>query len=593
MWYYAYKIMYPTWSSNITYAYQKQPLLDWKYLSLKLQKQKSFIKSNKFQLESILSKQKSTSIPPNYQIQEPFVSDIDPITNTGMIAVSKYCKYTRHKILFYHYPSYELIRKFELQFQISDVFEWSCQIIGIQTLEINKEKIRLFAVSLNQPRVMTDSDDEEDQPQRDELQSLWKVILIYRLHDDGSTTCLSHLETSSLFLGRGTFFFNTIGSGVEDTKKWLQITSPDTLEEYDSNHSVFMLAYGLSLTRFAGYSQVIQLDLRANETLLDPSKTVYAWDDEEDRFVISKKFVNKAPQQQSAILSPTTNATNGLYSSPESSSSSTSSLFTNQDNRTRFSAQVISTLYLGPRVSCMIHFQNPTQLNHLIITGNFHRNELSIYDWRFGLNVGVFPHSQQQGTAEPWGFESGWAIPPPPTTSEQDMILYGPRLIVVGDGQDKFEIKIWDISQLLRVKWDPFSQEEEDEHNSLTAEEENESESQAMVYLDWWNRKTRGLKQVALNGYLNKMDLLPYTIPQEALKKTHTLNAQVKYTAFINLQTWSYLLREDGHLSVMDIESGEILKIINMNGIAEDVNVVGDKEIIVTRKDELLRSLLP
>lgn len=517
--------MYPRWSFDINYVHLKQPLIDWKYFILKLYKQKSYLSSSQFQLEPILSP-KSKS----FKIQEPFISDIDPITNTGVIAISKYCKFTRHKILFYTYPTYQLIRKFEFKFQIDDTVDWSCQIIGMQTITIKNKKTRLFAISINQPSPIIDEEEEEEEEEDSELKTLWKVILIYKLDHDGTTTCLAHLETSSLFLGRGTWFFTDINE--KKTRDWLQIISPDTVNDYSAS-TVFLLAYGISMNTFAGYSQIIQFDLeQTNNDLLDPTKTVYRWDEEQDQFVVA------LPQEQ------TTN-----------------------------NAKVISTFYLGARVSCMIHFRYPHPLSNLICTGNFLRNELSIYDWRFGIKVGIFMHSQQT-SVQPWGFEAGWAITPP--LNPQDYLLYGPRLIVVGDYQDKFQIKIWDISHLLKVKWDPFD-------NSPVIQDERPT------HHPWWDRKTNQLKKVALD---TEQDL-PFTISHNAVKSVHLLDAQIKFTAYINLNTWLYLLHEDGHLSVMDIESGEILNTIYTGGIAENVNVIGESEIIVTRKERLLTSLLP
>lgn len=507
--------MYPRWSSDIHYAHLKQPFIDWKQHMLKLHKQRSYFSSG-FTLHPILAASKS------YRIQEPFISDIDRITNTGVIAVSKYCKFTRHKILFYHYPSYRLIRKFEFKFQIDDTFEWSCQIIGMQTVKVDHKDVRLFALSINQPAPFLDNDnDDEEEEQENELRTLWKVILVYRLHDDGSTTCLANLETTSLFLGRGTWFFTDIGS---KTKDWLQIISPDTVHDY-SPTTVFMLAYGISMNTFAGHSQIIQFDIQEENNLLDPAKTVFRWDEDQDRFVAM------AEQQ-------------GHHGN----------------------AKVISTFYLGARVSCMIHLAHP--LSHLICTGNFLRNELAIYDWRFGVKVGVFLYSQQTDV-QPWGFEAGWAITPP--INADDYSIYGPRLIVVGDSQDKFQIKIWDISQLLKVQWDPFDDTPRIEH------------SPARTHHPWWERKTGTLTKIALDPESD----LPYTISHEtAVKYVHLLDAQIKFTAYINLNTWLYLLHEDGHLSVMDIESGEILHTVYTGGVAEDVNIVG-QQVVITRKERL------
>ncbi|KAI9255342.1 hypothetical protein EDC94DRAFT_678332 [Helicostylum pulchrum] len=550
LWHYAFKNMYPRWSTKIPYAQLKQPVIDWKPYMLKLYKQRLQFQRG-IQLTPILSA-KSKS----YKIQEPIVSDIDPITNTGVLAVSKYCKFTRHKILFYSYPSYRLVRKFELKFQIDDLSEWSCQIIGMQTVHINKQKVRVFAVSINQPRPTTDSDEDDSDTDSsaaappDQTQVLWKVILVYRLHEDGSTTCLAHLESSSLFLGRGTWFFNDMNGDQEAIKNWLQMVSPDTLHTYDPSSSVFLLTYGLSMTRFAGYSQVMQFNLSPVHPSLDPTKTVYRWDEDLDRFIAAHE----------------------------------------QGQHQQQNAKIISTFYLGGRVSCMIHFRYPHTLNHLIVTGNFLRSELSIYDWRFGVKVGVFPHvyssdSSVDDTVQPWGFEFGWAIPPPLTTTIRDYTSYGPRLFVVGDCQDKFQIKVWDISQLLKVKWNPFVNKPPS--NKVDSISSNQQPSR--FFHDWWARGTNTLKDMVMELEEN----LPYNISLESICRVHLLDASIRYSAYINLNTWLYLLHEDGNLSIMDIESGNILSTVSTEGLAQDVNVVGEREVIVTRKDRLLQSLLP
>lgn len=525
LWYYAYKIMYPRWSFDVGYTHHKQPLVNWKEHMMRLYRQKCYLRTG-LRLQPLLAP--STS----YKIQEPFISDIDPITQTGVLAVSKYCRFTRHKILFYHYPSYRLLRKFELKFQIDDTMEWSCQIIGMQTLQIpGQGKVRLFALSLNQPLPILDSD-EEDEEENSGSRTLWKNILIYRLHVDGTTTCLANLKATDLFLGRGTWFFND----MHKRKDWLHIISPTTLQKI-STQTVFMLAYGISRNTFAGHSEIIQFDLSDNQSndRMDPTKTVHRWDDDSDAFLSTNAPCNQG---------------NGRHSNE---------------------AKVISTFYLGARVSCMIQLAAP--LSHLICTGNFLRNELAIYDWRFGIKVGVFMHPVGEHSAQPWGFEAGWAITPPlGKANEYDM--YGPRLIVVGDDGDKFQIKIWDISKLFKVTWNPFFDDDE-------KETENETRR---VHHPWWERKTDMLRKVALA----EESELPYTVSTDAVQCVHLLDAHIKFTAYINLNTWLYLLHEDGHLTVMDIESGEILNTIYTGGIADDVNLIGSSQVIVTRKERLL-----
>ncbi|KAI9363237.1 hypothetical protein BD770DRAFT_440447 [Pilaira anomala] len=157
------------------------------------------------------------------------------------------------------------------------------------------------------------------------------------------------------------------------------------------------------------------------------------------------------------------------------------------------------------------------------------------------------------------------------------MIQYGPRLLVVGDCQEKFQIKVWNITQLLRVTWDPFDD---------TIRYEDSEERSSRFYYGWWSIGTKQLKSTVMT----LEEDLPYNISLESILRTHLLDTAVNYIAYINLNTRLYLLHEDGHLSAMDIESGHILSTISTHGIAQDVNVVGDSEIIATR---LLQSLLP
>lgn len=548
LWYYAFKNMYPKWANNIEYTHYKQPSLDWKRFLLRIHKQRTYI-SSKFILESILSKNADSTPPPTYKIEQPIMADIDPVTNTGIVAVSKSGFPSRHKILFYSYPSYKLLRKLHLQFTVDPELAWSCQIVGMQTLQINNEKVRLLAISLNQPRETTAEDDSDEEGEEQQRQTFWNNIVIYRLYDDGSTTCLG--ITSAYLFGRGSWFFSEMN---EQQRQWLNIVSPD--KDYSSNTKAFLMIFGLGPHHFEGLVQVVSFDIKANDILSDPSQIVYEWD--------GVDFSVSSQNKMSALASADANG-----------------------NMT-FSTHMVTMSFLEARVSCMVHLGHINELNHLIFTGNYHGEDLSVYDWRFGIKVGVLSGRKEGRTnsAHYWGLESAFAVTPP---SVYDNTRYGPRLIAVGDCRDKFEIRVLDIAPLVKVKWNPL------DNTPVAVDDEHSTPLGAfMMYEAWWDRKTTTLNQLAIDVYNGDVEKLPYTISSDdTVKIVHSLEAQVKYVAYINLHTWLCLLREDGILSIMDIESGEILATVNAGGVAEDVNIIGENEIIVARKLKLKRSILP
>lgn len=528
LWYYLYKTIYPSWSRNINYSYKKQQLLDWKHFMLKLFKQKSYTASH-FRLYPYLDSKYS-------KIEEPLVSDIDPVTNTGVIAISKLNNNQQHSIAFFSYPSYALIR--ELTLHLSAYSHWSCQIVGIQTLQVDQQTIRVFAVAIGQPAWLNGEEEDEEE---EECMNVWKFLLIYRLFDNGDIACLANINMMDQhgFLGREVSFF-----GLEDwVEPWLQIVSPDNVTT--DPHIAYLLACGPSLPRYFGLGQIIQFDTRGSDnTIIDPSKTHLTWDEN------AREFKPEEQQQQ-------------------------------QPNKlSTFTSKLISTIRLGAEVSCMVHFRHLPQLNHLICTGNFDTNELSIYDWRFGVKVGVLTGSRDDNV-QPWGFETTWAIPL--NKKIDNLRVCGPRLIVVGDFEEKFEIKVWDISKLLQVEWQPFN-------NDITNFKQHVYDDDMPFRYKWWERGTQQLKYTCQQQ--NDRFKLPYTIDQQAILRVHVLDAQVKFTAYNILQTSLYLLNEEGKLIVMDIETGEIMSTVE-TGVSVDVNVLGDKQIIITKRYGLLRSTLP
>jgi hypothetical protein len=357
-----------------------------------------------------------------------------------------------------------------------------------------------------------------------------------------------------IFLGRDVFFFTQI----DDMQSWLDTLSTET--EKPHPFTVFMLAHGPILPRYAGCGHVFQFDARADLADQDPSKISFIWDSSTRQLVKKDKIT---PTNITMTYQP---------------------------------AQLISTVRLGIEVSCMIHLRRPTQLNHLICTGNFDTNELTLYDWRFGLRVGILPGTETNDTnnnttmEQPWGFEATFAVPPPLyVTSTADLRMYGPRLVVVGDCEDTFKIGIWDLSHLLQVQWQPFAA-----HHPLTPPVLSEQDELDMPFLyPWWHRGSNQLKWIAAHQRQRDKSALPYSITSDALLRTHVLEAQVKYSAYNVLNSLMYLLDEDGILKVMNIETGHLLAATDTGSNGVDVNVLGKGEIIITRKQGILRGLLP
>ncbi|KAG0177964.1 hypothetical protein DFQ29_004121 [Apophysomyces sp. BC1021] len=593
--------------------------------------------------------------PPPFRIQDPLVADIDRVTNQGIVATGKHRKgrpnyfgqvrRSEHKILFWQYPSWQLVREFDISFSPPEL---SCQITGIQTIRMSEtQKVRLFTLAVGQ-LLFPDNDDMDNEDRVD----VWHAVLIYRLFDNGDTQCVAHLNVGGWFLGREVFFFSDISWAesndgdlwVPDQKTsrlrdWMQVMSPQDAG-YDPVNTVFMLAVGPSFPRNAGFGQLIRFDIRGQPNLLDPSKTPVIWDPADNSF----KATGVVPE-------PAEYFTEDICP-----------------------AKVVSVVHLGKKVSCMIHFRYPPHLNHLICTGSYNKDELTIYDWRFGVKVGVLPWKTRTGPTScmyntssrvtsqdrfeewlqmtmdedhdmtdfdeeeaffgddddddddmsivrPWGLESTMVLPPCWSTStypcKEELARRGLRLIAVGDNRkDKLEIKVWDISYLLRVNWDLLT----DGDKGYVYNRRD-----WMKQFSWWNRGSQKLKQLAVqmlretdyvftrDNYhtsLPRIDL-PYSPPdgfQSMIlvhsfnkKSAHSSHMPVKYTAYNVLHTSLFLLTEEGKVTVMDIETGKVIGTINnvaasslcigpqrqVKGI--DVNVVGGS-VVVTSRQGILRS---
>jgi hypothetical protein len=465
-------------------------------------------------IDHYLSKQQNQApktVP--FCIQDPLVVDIDRITKTGVVATGKHRKNqvlnrSEHKILFWEYPNWKLKRTFELNLTPPNL---TCQIIGIQSLPLFGEKATFFSLAIGMALI------HEMDPQEDDIEDrvdIWKSIFIYRLFDNGSTQCVANIKVSEFFLGREIFLFsdtswNSSNQEEEqgnDLQDWLQIVSPKDAAVYDKRHTIFLLAIGPVYERITGCVQLSRFDLRAANDVLDPSLIPVVWDNS------TQLLVPLAPAYVKATNPPT---------------------------------EIITSIKLGTDVSCMIHFKYPPYLNHLICTGSYQDDELSVYDWRFGIKVGTLPwktvssagEQQQQQEAggnnngqdaavqtvdeendseeeedddnveafidvRPWGLESTLVLPPHWTNEQQyndDLSLRGFRLIAVGDNRsdnsrDKLEIKVWDISYLLQVKWNPFIS-----GGSITEEEDDGITVDLSHNFPWWPRRTKELTKLTFN----------------------------------------------------------------------------------------------
>ncbi|CAO3618999.1 unnamed protein product [Mucor fragilis] len=720
LWYSAFLSRYPVWGSRVEYAFNSKRLIDWKDFMIHLVKQQKATKNFSFEFvqeQLLVSRRKrrfeqdtmeededededeeeeEEQEQPPFWIQDPLVVDIDRIDKTGIVATGKHRKDTlsrtsQHKILFWEYPSWKLIRTFELNLTPSNI---TCQIIGIQSIRMptadgkGVQKVRFFTLAVG---IAFMNGLDQQQPHQEEFEDrvdIWKAIFVYRLFDDGSTQCVAHVRVEDLFLGREVFLFSDTswcqsndGDCSNETLQdastpaladWMKIVCPAAAAQATSSSAsrstVYMLAIGPIFERnITGCVQLAQFDIRGQRSILDPSITPVVWDTDLNQLVaISKKF--------HSYLGFGHPINHGRYSFESAT-------------------DMMTCIRLGTDVSCMIHFKYPPHLNHLICTGSYQDDELSVYDWRFGIKVGSLPwkttqdatvvrrttstvgahqaaaaaaadqmdhvvlpplhldrrldnealqeEEQQQGDGDddadtievpvdvrPWGLESTLVLPPYWMSSDgkkdahveysrQDLAQHGFRLIAVGDNRsdnqrDKLEIKVWDISYLLQVQWDPLiesrNEAEEDVSDSLLME--------LTQRFSWWPRRTKELSRLAIQMILEQqyqshllsqhdfsIDLthqhhhhlhpiqhtsytsnkrshpqhfiLPYSPPQglQSMLLSHTFDKDeqqqqqrpqpsedipVKYTAYNVLYTSLFLLTEDGKVTVMDIETGKI-----------------------------------
>ncbi|KAI8341708.1 hypothetical protein BC941DRAFT_172436 [Chlamydoabsidia padenii] len=376
--------------------------------------------------------------PAPFRIQDPLVVDINRMTRTGMVATGKHrkinvrsgyhTKRSEHKILFWEYPSWRLVRELEINFVPSEI---TCQVIGVQTVRIKKlssspgddqpyQSIRLFALAIGQPieqrghiPIDPDHPELEDPDGNDDRVDLWQAVLIYRLYDDGTTQCLAHLPLDGKFMGREVFFFseyswtfgdtdevNTDNGKQRHVKDWLQMIAPENTD-YDPHFTLFMLAIGPTSRDTDGCGKLVQFDLRGDANVVDPSLTSVAWSSTSWRIVPTRRGSmplyyysqrrQHVQQQQQRLQQQYSPLRTELHHRQNTENTPFGSNDKAPSSKPPIPARIIHNVYLGSHVSCMIHFQYPTHLNHLICTGSYDNNELSVYDWRFGVKVGTLP----------------------------------------------------------------------------------------------------------------------------------------------------------------------------------------------------------
>ncbi|KAJ8663805.1 hypothetical protein O0I10_000079 [Lichtheimia ornata] len=697
--------------------------------------------------------------PPPFRIQDPLVVDIDRVTKTGIVATGKHRREriihgyqgqrSEHKILFWEYPSWRLIREFDLSFAPA---ETSCQITGIQTIRMNPSssspngKVRLFSLAVGQQLFLNNNQDDMD---NDDRVDLWQTVLIYRLFDNGATQCVAHVHMNGQLLGRDVFFFSEASWGrssdgsdedyarqappQENVSEWMKIVAPEH-SDFDPLHTVFMLATGPDFPRVSGCGRLVKFDIRGERDILDPATEPVIWDTHERRF--RPLFAPNRNHVAGSI-----NHRFGHVKSSAGAFNYTSSSESIPQQPDIPPAAVIARITMGRKISCMIHFRHPPQLNHLICTGSYVSDQLTLFDWRFGIKVGVLPwkapsqqqqddnaplddqearqrhEAQQQETAppppppqqlaqqqqlaqlhqqpappqqqqqqqqqhqpinnpqppddpqdfafrdmvmqqhmmmlngedddiedmededqsvvQPWGLSATMVLPSHWSHEEfpighEDFAKRGLRLIAVGDNRnDKLEIKVWDISYLLRVDWRPLDMEEVNSDINLSGKDHTRD-------FFWWKQGTPRLKRLAfrmtqepepllLMGRTGVQRLaeqnddaqhtqiqLPYMPPKDTdpmiiahvFDKEDTIDMPVRYTAYNVLRTSLFLLTEEGKITVVDIETGDLIGTVEnvaatpgmightrqIRGI--DVNVVGNDEIVVTSRQGLLRGTM-
>ncbi|KAI8069442.1 hypothetical protein BC940DRAFT_318290 [Gongronella butleri] len=514
LWYTLFKRQYHRWSYQVPYSAQKA-LVDWRAFVVRLARQhhaafrfqqvtEHAIASNQHgrkRKHSLVNDEvspliSSSSIDPSsafssppsttpstvvdqftpFRIQDPLVVDIQD--GQGIVATGKHRQVTfssfprrrtqgkrsEHKILFWAYPSWQLVRELEIHFMPPEV---SCQIVGIQSIPVKTdngiERVRLFALAVGQPVELHGHFDDdmpgadnnnEDMAAADGRVDIWQTVLIYRMFDDGTTQCLANLPIDGTFMGREVSFFsdhswhaNGNANGLVDAssssssssslQSWLNmVVTPENNTPIDPANTLFMLAIGPASADADGTGKLVRFDLRGHRSTLDPANVPVIWNPMLRRLVRRQALQTAVPTNQrnqpSALHQLLASSSSSPFASTLSSHPHTTIPIQQQQQQQQQQQpphqqpastsptavtvpppKVIYTVYLGTRVSCMIHFRTPAHLNHLICCGSYEHHDLTIYDWRFGLKIGTLPWKQTHTSNNRAAQEENHAPPPP------------------------------------------------------------------------------------------------------------------------------------------------------------------------------------
>ncbi|RUP44998.1 hypothetical protein BC936DRAFT_148748 [Jimgerdemannia flammicorona] len=504
-------------------------------------------------------------VDPPFCVQDPLVSDIDRITGTGYLATGKHRisqlrSQSEHRFLFWSYPNWTLIRTFDLALQQ----ELCCQIVGIQTVTVGNERCTIFTIAVGTP-MHAEEDEEEDRQDQEDRVDVWKEIRVYRLYEDGVVQPLGAYEVQEPFLGRDVFVFPADHETVK------QFRTNDT--PADQNQGLVVMLTGARLPWLRGCVLLLGVDLRPR--------------DEYDL-------------EASSDIAPRAGPSSPAHAPPA------------------LCALLIRKF--GAKLSCMHHLRLHPQLNHLIFTGSYNSDNLTLWDWRSGSKVGVFPgragdpyvdleldmqddayESDDEDSDQlfPWGLESTMILPPADVDqgtgkASASPVGYGLRLIAVGDNrEDRLEIRVWDIDHLLTVS--PPS-------HPITRVPANQ-----LPYSPPANKNPLILHHSFHKPKSPEMDKLnPMALVPIALADPNAIpipeGVPIKYAAYNVMSSMLFMLTEQGEVTVIDIESGEIIGVranvapestvsewIERRVSGIDICVVGGREVVVTTKQGIMR----
>lgn len=534
-----------------------------------------FVPAN-YQDPAFASENYSPADPP-YKVQDPLVSDIDRLTGTGILATGKHRisrknARSEHRLLFWSYPSWTLIHTFDFNLPV-DAY---CQITGIQTVRVGDENCTIFTVAIGIP-LLSGDDDEEDQTDRVDL---WKEVRIYRLHGDGFVQQLGSYQVMGTFLGREMFVFPQ----DNDTITW---SRPQGVSGEAPNPAIMVLLVGARLPLLVGSVVLLGVELR-------PRGADAAGSD-----VASNVMNNNNDDIANAAPTPT----------------------------------VLLKRIFGTKISCMHHLRYPAQLNHLIFTGSYGSENLTLWDWRTGSKAGVFPgrvvtaadgslsaapigqeelqddddDDEESDQLFPWGLETTMVLPPlqpdGDSSAATSPVGRGFRLIAVGDNRkDRLEIRVWDINNLLTVTSQPLST------SSLSASMPLNPTNTLVTAADLPYSPPANSNPMILFHSFHKAtpstDSQQPPQPSQAISP-YTVNlpaaVPIKYTAYNVLSSYLFMLTDRGEMTVVDVETGKIVGV--RTNLADelpggdkvrglDVNVVGGREVVVTARQGVMRGLM-